>query len=456
MNPHPAAPAEIQESFPSTTGLRRGVGLAAALALMVGNTIGVGIFLTPAGMARSLASPGLLFLVWIFMGGTALCGALCFGELAARYPEAGGLYVYLREAFGPAVAFLYGWKCLLVLDPGLTAALAVGLGTYVAVLWPGVSVKAVALAGVLVVAVANWAGVRMAAGIGNVLNLVKVGLLVFLVAWGFLSGAGDTARFEPFFGRAAGASPLVPALAGAVISAFFSFGGWWELSKLSGEIREPRRTLPRALGMGVALVTLLYIAVSAVFLYLVPLEGAASSEAFAAEAGTALFGPKGGQVLSGIVTFSVLGSLFAFMTGAPRVYYAMARDGVMPAMVAMVDPRTGAPVRAVAIQAGLALLLISLGTFDAIVAYFIFATVAFLGLTVVGLFRLRRREASPGYTTPFYPLTPILFLVSIALVLVLLGAGRPREAALGTAVVALGLPVYALFFRKKNGRSRFS
>jgi APA family basic amino acid/polyamine antiporter len=422
------------------------------MALMVGNTIGVGIFLTPAGMARGLASPGLLFLVWIFMGGTALCGALCFGELAARFPEAGGIYVYLREAFGPAVAFLYGWKCLLVLDPGLTAALAVGLGTYVAVLWPGVSVKAVAVAGVLAVAVANWAGVRMAAGIGNVLNLVKVGLLVFLVAWGFLSGAGDMARFEPFFGRPAGALPLVPALAGAVIAAFFSFGGWWELSKLGGEVREPRRTLPRALAMGVVLVTLLYVAVSAVFLYLMPPGGAASNEAFAAQAGTALFGPEGGLVLSALVAFSVLGNLFAFMTGAPRVYYAMAREGVMPALVARVDPRTGAPAGAVAVQAGLALVLVALGTFDAIVAYFIFATVAFLGLTVVGLFRLRRRsvtEASPGYTTPFYPLTPLLFLMSIALVLVLLGAGRPREAALGTAVVALGLPAYALFRRKK-------
>ena len=447
MNPSPAE-SEFPEATPSGPGLRRGVGLAAATALVVGSTIGVGIFLTPVGMARTLASPGLLFLVWIFMGGTALCGALCFGELAARFPEAGGLYVYLREAFGPAVAFLYGWKCLLVLDPGLTAALAVGLGTYAEALWPGVSPKAVAFGGVLAVAAANWAGVRLAAGIGHILTILKVGLLVFLVVWGFLSGAGDAARFEPFFGWHDGAVPLVAALAGSVIAAFFSFGGWWDLSKLAGEVREPRRTLPRALAMGVATVTLLYIAVSAVFLYLVPL-GASSNEAFAAQAGAALFGPKGGQVLSGIVALSVLGSLFAFMTAAPRVYYAMARDGVMPAMVARVDPRTGSPAGAVAVQAVLALVLVALGTFDAIVAYFVFITVAFLGLTVVGLFQFRRRSKPEGYATPLYPLTPVLFLVSIALVLVLLGAGRPREAALGTAVVALGLPAYAIFRRKK-------
>jgi APA family basic amino acid/polyamine antiporter len=328
--------------------------------------------------------------------------------------------------------------------------LAVGLGTYAEALWPGLSPKAVAVAGVLVVAAANWAGVRLAAGIGHFLNLLKAGLLVFLVVWGFLPGAGEAARFEPFFGRQAGAPPLVPALAGAVIAAFFSFGGWWDLSKLGGEVREPRRTLPRALGMGVATVTLLYIAVSAVFVYLVPL-GVASNEAFAAQAGRALFGPRGGQVLSGMVTLSVLGSLVAFMTAAPRVYYAMARDGVMPALVARVDPRTGAPAGAVAVQAGLALVLVALGTFDAIVAYFVFITVAFLGLTVVGLFRLRRRSEAVGYAAPFYPLTPVLFLVSIALVLVLLGAGRPREAALGTAVVALGLPAYALFRRRKHG-----
>jgi len=443
-------PAAFGSDAPGTS-LRRGVGPLAATALAVGGTIGVGIFLTPVGMARALGSPGLLFLVWVFMGGTALCGALCFGELAARFPEAGGNYVYLREAFGPAVAFLYGWKCLLVFDPGLTAALAIGLGTYAQALWPGLSPKAVAFAAIVAVAAANWAGVRLAAGIGNALALAKIGLLVFLVAWGFLSGAGDAARFVPFFERHPGAPPLVPALAGAVIAAFFSFGGWWEMSKLAGEIREPRRTLPQALAGGVAIVTLLYIAVSAVFLYLVPFSAAQTSEAFAALAGEALFGQAGGRVLSGIVALSVLGSLFAYMTTAPRVYYAMARDGVMPAFVSRLDPRTGAPGRAVAIQAGLAALLVAFGTFDTIVAYFIFVTVAFLGLVVAGLFRIRRRSAPAGYATPFFPATPVLFLVSIVLVLALLAGGRPREAALGVAVVALGLPAYA-FFRRRHGK----
>ncbi len=390
------------------------------------------------------------------MGGTALCGALCYGELAARFPEAGGGYVYLREAYGPLAAFLYGWKCLLVMDPGLTAALATGLGAYVQATMPGIAPgvapgiapKAVAFAAILVVAAANVGGVRLAAGIGHILALAKIGLLLLLVAWGFLSQAGDASHFLPFAARSPGAPPFLPALAGAVVSAFFSFGGWWETSRLAGEVRDPQRTLPRAFALGVAAVTLLYVAVSAVFLYLVPLAAVASSEAFAAQAGAALFGGAAGKALSGIVALSVLGTLFAFMTAAPRVYYAMARDGAVPQLVARIDPRTGAPVRAIAIQAVLAAVLVAFGTFDAIVAYFVFVTVVFLGLTVAGLFRIRRRAAPAGYATPLFPLTPILFLASVALVLVLLAAGRPREAALGVAVVALGLPAY--FLRKST------
>jgi APA family basic amino acid/polyamine antiporter len=415
--------------------------------LVVGATIGVGIFLTPAGMAHGLASPGWLFLVWIFMGGCALCGALCFGELAARFPEAGGIYVYLREAYGPAAAFLYGWKCLLVMDPGLTAALATGLGAYAKAISPSLDPKAVAFASIAAVAVANWAGVKLAAGVGHFLALAKIGLLVLLVGWGFLSGAGDFGNFVPFMTRQAGASPLVPALAGALVSAFFSFGGWWELSRLGGEVRDPQRTLSRALAIGVVSVTLLYVAVSAVFLYLVPLGSVTSNDAFAAQAGAALFGPTGGQILAVIVAVSVLGNLFAFMTMAPRVYYAMAQDGLIPGFVSQIDPRTGAPAAAVAVQAALAALLVAIGTFDSIVAYFIFVTVVFLGLAVAGLFRLRR-SPSETYSTPLYPWTPILFLLSVVLILVLLAAGRPREAALGVGVVMLGLPVYAALRRR--------
>jgi basic amino acid/polyamine antiporter, APA family len=183
--------------------------------------------------------------------------------------------------------------------------------------------------------------------------------------------------------------------------------------------------------------------VSAVFLYLVPIDEGGSPETFAAQAGVALFGPAGGRALSALVALFVLGSLFAFMTFAPRLYYAMARDGAAPGFVGRLDPRTGAPLRAIFLQAALAAVLVALGTFEAIVAYFVFVTVAFLATTVAGLYRLPRPAS--GYRVPGWPLTPLVFLAMLVVMLVLLGAGSPLQAALGVAVVAAGLPVYRLF-----------
>ena len=409
----------------------------------------MGIFLTPAGMARALAAPALVFLVWAFMGAAALCGALSLGELAARYPEAGGNYVYLREAYGPSLAFLYGWKCLLIMDPGLTAALAMGLGAYAQATLPSLSPKAVALGAIVVIAAANVAGLRLAGAIGHFLAVAKIVLLVALVVWGFASGAGDTSHLTPFLERRAGAGPLVPALAGAMVMAFFSFGGWWEAAKLAGEVRDPGRTLPRALALGVSAVTLLYVGVSAVFLYLVPLGSEGSDETFAALAGQALFGASGGRALSALVVVFVSSALFAFMTFAPRLYYAMARDGAAPSFAAWTHPRTGTPVMAIGLQAALAALLVVLGSFETIVAYFVFVTVAFLALTVAGLYRLPRPGAG-AYRVPGWPVTPLVVLAMLLLMLALLGASNPRQALLGLLVVAAGVPVYRFFIQPRR------
>ncbi len=422
---------------------RRSLGLTTAAGLVVGELIGVGIFLTPASMAKALGSFGLVLAVWLAMGGAALCGALCFGELAARFPQAGGLYVYLREAYGRRIAFLYGWQCLLVLDPGLTAALATGVAAYVVTLAPGLPAKVVAISIIVLSAVANLLGVRLAAGLARILAFVKVGLLLAIVAWGFAAGLGDASRLALLAPREAGSPPLLPALAGAVIAAFFSFGGWWDLTKLAGEVREPQRTLPRALAAGVLVTTAVYAATSAVFVYLVPLAAIDSGETFAAQAGAALFGAGGARVLSVVVILCVGSSLLAYMTAAPRVYYAMARDGLAVGSFGELHPRTGVPVRAIAVQAVLASLLVLLGGFDQIVGYFVFSMVLFLAVCVAGLFRLRRRGGAPAYLTPGFPATAIVFLFMTAIVLLLLGTGRPLQAAAGVAVTALGLPVYA-------------
>jgi len=381
----------------------------------------------------------------------ALCGALCYGELAARFPEAGGGYVYLRRAYGPAVAFLYGWKCMLVMDPGITAALAVGLASYVGYgsqLSPA-AMKGVAIAAILVLALVSMLGVRLGARVAQGLTAFKLGALGLIILLALVLRRGDWSNFIPFVDQRAGSVPLPGALAPALVGAFFAFGGWWEISKLAGEARDPARSVPRALALGVALVTAVYILTSFVFIYLVPLERVTSDDTFAAQAGEALFGAAGGRIFAGIVIVAVLGSLMALLMALPRVYYAMARDGVFFRGVAALHPKYGTPARAIALQAALASILVLLGTFKQIVSYFIFVTVFFLGLTAAALFVLRRREASSAIVrTPGYPLTPVVFLILVVALLVLLAGNSPLQAALGTGIVALGAPLYYAVFRR--------
>ncbi len=360
----------------ATAGLERRLGTGAAVALVVGEIIGIGIFLTPAEMAKALGSPFWVLVVWLAVGATAFCGALCYGELAARYPEAGGGYVYLREAWGPGLAFLYGWKSLLVMDPGLTAAFAAGIAQYVAYLTPlsPAGRMAVAMGVILAVAIVNALGVRAGARLLGLLTVLKLLLLSVIVVWGFAFGHGQWSHFAPFVTPRPGSAPLGAGLAGGIVAAFFSFGGFWDVAKVAGEIRDPGRSLPRALALGVSIVTVVYILTSAVLMYLVPLQSGSSGDA-------------------------------------------------------------------IAIQAGLACLLVALGTFGEIVAYFIFVTVAFVALTVTGLFRLPRPGAGV-YRVPGYPATLFAFLALLMTLLGLLAAGSPKQAALGVAVVALGAPVY--------------
>jgi basic amino acid/polyamine antiporter, APA family len=431
--------------------LTRQLGVRAVTMLVIGEVIAVGIFLTPASMARSLGSPFWLLVVWLLMGAMAFSGALCYGELAARFPDAGGGYVYLRRAYGPAVAFLYGWKCLLVMDPGITAALATGLAAYVgyATGLTGAGLKIVALGAIALGAAVNVAGVRLGSRLIQWLTVLKLGSLALMIVVALGLGLGDWGNFVPFVAQRAGSDPLPGALAPALVGAFFAFGGWWEISKLAGEARDPSRTLPRALALGVAAVTAVYILTSAVFLYLVPLERVTDGEAFAAQAGAALFGTAGGHVFAAIVIVAVLGSLVALLMALPRVYFAMARDGVFFRGVAAVHPRFGTPGRAIALQATLASVLVLLGTFNQILSYFVFITVLFVGLTVAGVFVLRRRDAAPAYRTPGYPATPLFFLLLVALMLFLLAGHNPLQAALGAGIVGLGAPVYYFVFRRR-------
>jgi APA family basic amino acid/polyamine antiporter len=434
--------------------LRRELSLASATAAVAGESIAVGIFLTPAGMAKSLGSPLWLLVIWLTVGAMTLSGALCYGELAGRFPRSGGLYIYLQEIFGRRIAFLYGWMSLLVLDPGLTAALATGIAGYAAYIfhWSALAVKLTACVVIGSLCLINILSIRLSAGFLRWITWLKIGVLALLSIWAVAFHLGAWSNFVPFVDRRPESLPMLPALAASLVGAFFSFGGWWDVSKIAGEVHDPKRTLPRALLYGVLAVTGVYILVSMVFWYVVPLNKVTSDETFVAQAGEILFGQAGGIIFAAIVILCVAGGLAAFMMSAPRVYYAMAQDGLFFPSIARLHPRFNTPANAILIQGVIACALVGAGSFQQIISYLIFSIIGFIGLPVVGLFVLRLRDQTnggPETPAPGYPVTPIAFLLLIAIMLVLVGFRNPREALLGTFVLATGLPVYE-FFRRKH------
>jgi APA family basic amino acid/polyamine antiporter len=433
------------------------LGLTTATGLVVAEVIGVGIFITTAGMARSLGSPFWLLVVWLLTGGAATGGALCFGALAARRPEDGGAYVYLKEAFGPQAAFLFGWLSMLVTDPGITAAVAIGLASYVSYLvpLPQWGMKVTAVGAIWLLAAVNMRGVKLGSYVIRGLASLKVGLLAFLVLWGLLVGHGDWSNLTPVVAQREGSKPLIEGLIAGMISAFFSLGGWWDVSRVAGEVRDPRRTLPRALLLGVFIVTLVYVLVTLVFLYLVPLSRIDSGETFAALAGEALFGRAGGVLFAFIVIVTVLGTLSALLMAMPRVYFAMARDRLFFPAAAVLHPRYETPARAISIQALLGSVLAVVGTFDEILAYFIVPTVLFVALAVASVFVLsrHRRDCGDPLSIPWYPVPPLLFLIPTIVLLVMMTMSKPGHASIGLGVVLLGLPVYQMVFARMRARA---
>jgi APA family basic amino acid/polyamine antiporter len=439
----------------SAPGLRRELGLASTTAAVIGGIIAVGIFLTPAGMAKALGSPLWLLVVWLAVGAMTLSGALCYGELAGRFPRAGGAYIYLQESYGPRTAFLYGWMCLLVMDPAVAASFATGIGGYFGYIrhLSPILIKLLGVGVIWALCLLNIFSIRVSAGFLRWVTWLKLGLLGFLTVWAVVFRLGSWSNFVPFVAQRHGSMPLAPALGVGLVGAFFSFAGWWDVGKIAGEVRDPGRNLPRALLFGVLAVTAVYIVVSAVFLYLVPLEKVTSDQTFVAQAGEVLFGPTGGMVFAAIVIICLLGSLAALIMFAPRVYYAMANDGLFLKAVARTHPRFGTPANAIAIQGCIASLLVFAGSFEQIISYALFIVILFLGITVAGLFVLRPRQQAGESVilTPGYPLTPLAFLTLVALMLVLVAARTPRAALLGVVVVLAGLPVYEVFQSKKPG-----
>ena len=429
---------------------RRQLGLPAAVAVVTGEAIALGIFLTPAAMAKSLGSPLLLGLVWLGVALMAMCGALSYSELAIRFPESGGEYVYLRAGYGEQVAFLYGWTSSIVMYPGVAAALAVGSAPYVAQLLPS-GTRGLAFVPALLLCIfgaINFIGTRFSAAVMSFVNGFKLLILFALVAWAMASGHAHVANLMPFTVRRAGSDALFPAIAGGVMSAFFSFGGWWEASKIAGEIRNPKRTLPLAFVGGVAIVTVIYLLISATFLAVLPIDRVTSNTAFVAQFGGVLFGDAGARVLSACVLVCVCGGMAAITMAAPRVCYAMAQTGAVFPAFGKLHPRFGTPANAVLLQTGLALAVLLLGAFDRVLSYIIFSAVLFLALAASTLFRLR--EPVRGW---WFPIAPISFIVLSVLVALLILMHNPLPALIGVAIVLCGIPFRRFFLPRQAAMS---
>lgn len=434
---------------------RRTLGLWSTTSLVVGHTLAVGIFLTPAEMVGALASPALTLGLWLACGAIVLAGALTFGELAARYPQAGGPYVYLREGWGERIAFLYGWQSLLVMDPGLTAALATGLSQYLVVLWPiaAGSEELLAVVAVWTLTLLNMSGLTFSARVLGLLTVLKLLALAAIVLTAFVFGDGNWSHFVPFAARRPGAPSLDEALALGLVGTFFSFGGFWEASRVAGEVREPGRNLPLALALGVGCVTLAYVVTTVAFMYLVPPEQATSAVEFARRAGEAMLGDTGPPMLAAVVVVSVAASVMALLIMAPRLYVAMSRDGLFPPALAAVRPGTQTPAGAMVLLACLASVYVLAGTFEQIVAFFLCTTLGFIALAAAALFVVRQRE--PGvmaFRSPGYPGGPALFVLLIVAVVGLVAVARPVQALAGFALVLLGLPAYRMLQRSVRHR----
>ena len=417
--------------------------------MIVTEVMGVGVFLTPAGMSRTLGDTRLVLAVWALMGLLSVAGALVYAELGTRFPEAGGGYVFLREAFGERTAFVFGWMSLLVMDPGLTAALGVGLAKYLLFIVGGspTLVPGVAIASIIGLSLVSMLGVQASSRLLRWTAVAKLVAVAVLIVAAAVSRTGDASMTA----GAGVAAPNMSVFVGAIMGAFFAFGGWWDLGKMSEEIESPRRTLPIALVGGIVVVTVVYAAVSLAFLHVMRGPQPENDEAAVAALGSALFGAGADKLLAVAVVIAVAGSLAAVLLGAPRVYLAMARSGVFPKRLVNFDAKRQAAPPATLIQVGLACVLVLLGNFDQILGYFIPVTVFFLGLSASAVLVLPRpADDSAVFRAPWHPIPVLLFLVLVVVIVGLFAMGRPLSTLAGAAVAAVGIPISYLVIKRRT------
>jgi basic amino acid/polyamine antiporter, APA family len=445
-------------------GLVRALGAWDGALITIGAVVGTGIFLTTSDMARALPHPGLIVLVWLVGGLLTLAGALTYAELGVLFPRAGGIYDFLKEAYGPLWGFLYGWASFFVIMSGGIAALAVGFGEYLGSFFPFLSTSHVlvsaplgpwrwtlnggqlaGLGAILLLTVVNQFGVKEGAWVQNGLTVLKLGgIAVFLVA--------ALAWPSPLPVASGGVPPH--ALTGfgvAMIAALWTYDGWYGLTFSAGEMKDPGRNLPLGIILGTAGVAALYVLVNLVYVRTLSIEEMASHPRVAEAVAAALMGPVGARLLSAVVVVSAFGCVSATILYSSRIYQPMAVDGIFFRSLAVIHPRYRTPVRSLWAQSAWAMVLTASGTYEQLFTYVVFAALLFHVATGAAVFVLRRTrpEAPRPYRVWGYPVVPTLFILSSLLLVQNTFLEKPRESVLGLILVALGVPAYVFWRRRK-------
>ncbi len=436
---------------------RRALGSFDATMVVVGGIIGSGIFIVPSVVAQRLPTAGLVLAAWLAGGAIALAGAFAFAELATLFPRAGGEYVYLREAYHPLVAFLFGWTSLLMIQGGGLAAVSITFAQYSLRLLgrnPADASVAAPIA-IGVVAAVNLLGVKPGSRLLNVLVVLKFVALAALIGGGLM--------FPPAVGP--NVVPVHPppsrgfvAFGGALVPILFAYGGWQSVNLVAEETREPRRTIPRALIVGMGIVITVYLSANVVYLRVLSHAALAATGTPAAEALQWIFGPGADRLIAASIAISAFGFLDLTLLAQTRIYFAMGKDGVFFPALARLHPRFGTPTLAILLQAGWGILLALTGTYGELVDSVVFGDWIFFGLTVAAIFVFRRtipiNSREPGtFRTPGYPLVPALFVAAAVVVVVSAVRTNPFRSAIGIAFLAVGPLVYWLFVRRSRGGS---
>ncbi|MFC1659852.1 APC family permease [Gemmatimonadota bacterium] len=444
---------------PPESPLPRVLGLWDLVGIVVGGIIGSGIFIVPAAIAGEVGTPVLFLGVWVAGGVLSFFGALAFAELSAAYPEAGGMYVFLRESYGPLLAFLFGWTLFLVVDSGAIATLAVAFSTkYLPFFFPVSTLagKLVSVAFVSVLVAVNYLGVRWGANVQNTLALLKFAALVGVCGAVFLFAEGKGSHFS-----VPTPEPLSLGLMGsfgvALIAVLWAYKGWESVSYSAGETRDPEKNLPLGFFIGTLAVIGIYLVTNLAYLFVFPTSTIATSDRIASDAMSVAIGPLGASVIAVIILVSITGAGNQVFLTSPRVYFAMARDGVFFRRIADVHSRFRTPHVAILAMGVWSIVLSLSGTFEQLFTYVIFGQWIFFGLTVgaVLILRKKRPDIPRPYRTIGYPVTPVLFILAALFISLNTLINELWNAMAGLVIIGLGVPAYLFWNRKaESARAR--